>query len=326
MILAVASVVLVLAMALIGVRIFESYTAPEISNAGEQLTAHTTARNSAQVFMNNRWYAERNVETLLVMGIDDEGALEESKAYNNHHQTDFLVLFLRDLDTGKTAAIHLNRDTMTDITTLGVTGQATGTINAQLALAYNYGSGDHISSQNTAAAVERLLYGMQVDHYITVTMDAVPILNDWAGGVTLTLLDDLTAHDPAMAQGELIRLNGDQALTYVRGRMGVGDSTNIRRMERQRQYASEWVACAQRQLADEQAIADLVLQLDGYYRSDCTVEDMSSFSQSLSLNPTMPVYQLEGKAVQGDVYMEYYVDEEALQQLVLELFYAPVGE
>lgn len=326
MILAVASVVLVLAMALIGVRIFESYTTPEISNAGEQLTAHTTTRNSAQVFVNNRWYAERNVETLLVMGIDDEGALKESNAYNNHHQTDFLVLFLRDLDTGKTAAIHLNRDTMTDITTLGVTGQATGTINAQLALAYNYGSGDHISSQNTAAAVERLLYGMQVDHYITVTMDAVPILNDWAGGVTLTLLDDLTAHDPAMAQGELIRLNGDQALTYVRGRMGLDDSSNLRRMERQRQYASEWVACAQRQLADEQAIADLVLQLDGYYRSDCTVEDMSSFSQSLSLNPTMPVYQLEGKAVQGDVYMEYYVDEEALQQLVLELFYAPVAE
>ena len=325
-IMAVVAIVLVLAVAFIGVRMIEGRMNPEIANAGEQMTSHTAAQNTAQVFMHNRWYAERNVETLLVMGIDDLGPLDTSEAYTNHHQTDFLVLFLRDLDTGKTAAIHINRDTMTDITTLGVTGQPTGSIKAQLALAYNYGSGDHISSQNTVDAVERLLYGMQVDHYITVTMDAVPILNDWAGGVTLSLLDDFTAHDPTMVQGKLMRLNGSQALTYVRSRGGLADSTNLHRMERQRQYASEWVGCAQNRLSDEQAVADLVLKLDGVYRSDCTVDDLSSFGQSLSMNPSMPVYELEGEAVRGDVYMEYYVDEEKLQQLVLELFYAPVGD
>lgn len=326
MIMAVAAIVMMLAAGFIGVRIIEGRMSPAITNAGEQLTAHTTAQNTAQVYMNDRWYAERNVETLLVMGIDGMGALETSDSYNNHNQTDFLVLFLRDLDTGRTAAIHLNRDTMTDITTLGVTGEPTGSMYAQLALAYNYGSGDHISSQNTVNAVERLLYGMQVDHYITVTMDVVPILNDWAGGVTVSLLDDFTSHDPAMVQGELMRLNGNQALAYVRGRSGLDDSSNLRRMERQRQYASEWVACAQNLLGDQNALADLVMKLDGYYRSDCTVEELSSFGQSLSSNPTMPVYPVEGKAVQGEKFMEFYVDEKALQQLVLELFYAPLAE
>lgn len=325
-IMAVVVIVLVLAVAFIGVRMLESRMNPEIANAGEQMTSHTAAQNTAQVFMHNRWYAERNVETLLVMGIDELGTLDSSDAYSDYHQTDFLVLFLRDMDTGKTAAIHLNRDTMTRITTLGVTGQATGTINAQLALAYNYGNDDRTRSLNTVEAVERLLYGMQVDHYITVTMDAVPILNDWAGGVTVSLLDDFTDFDPLMVQGEMIRLNGKQALTYVRGRAGLDDSTNLHRMERQRQYASEWVGSAQNRLGDAQAVADLVLRLDGYYSSDCTADDMSSFGESLSMNPGMPVYQLEGKAVQGDVYMEYHIDEAYLQQLVLELFYAPVAD
>ena len=48
------------------------------------------------------------------------------------------------------------------------------------------------------------------------------------------------------------------------------------------------------------------------------------YARSLSSNPSLPVYEIEGKAVQGDAFMEFYVDETALQQLVLNLFYAPV--
>ena len=37
---------------------------------------------------------------------------------------------------------------------------------------------------------------MKIDHYMTLTMDAVGILNDLAGGVTLEVLDDMTELDP----------------------------------------------------------------------------------------------------------------------------------
>lgn len=324
--LAVIALVLVFAVGLVGSRIAEDRLKPVINNAGEQVTAHTKAMNTAQVYMNGQWYAERNVETMLVMGIDDFGEIEETDSYNNNHQTDFLTLFLWDLDTGRTSAIHLNRDTMTNITTLGVTGQKTGSRYAQLALAYNYGSGDHVSSENTAAAVEHLLYGMNVDHYFTMTMDAVPILNDWAGGVMVEVLDDFTEIDPELIQGELVLLEGQQALTYVRTRRQLQDSTNLHRMERQRQYASELVRSAHDKLSDTRAVAELVMQLNSCCRTNCTAEKLQEFAQNLGNNPNVAIHEIQGEAVQGETYIEFYADEEELQQLILELFYVPVIE
>ena len=66
------------------------------------------------------------------------------------------------------------------------------------------------------------------------------------------------------------------------------------------------------------------MKLDGYYRSDCTAEQLASFAQSLGNNPNLPMYEIEGEAVRGSKYMEFYVNEESLQQLILELFYSPV--
>lgn len=323
-VLALVCIGLVIVLGLIAAHVWESRMNAEIEDAGKQLTSHTQSLHTAQVFMNDTWYAQRNMETLLIMGLDDDGVLAETDSYNNDSQTDFLALLMRDLDTGRTSAIHINRDTMTDITTLGVTGQPTGTRYAQLALAYNYGNGDQVSSSNVVSAVEHLLYGMEVDHYITVTMDAVPIINDWAGGVTVEVLDDFTGIDDSLIQGEIIRLDGKQALTYVRTRMGLDDSTNLHRMERQRQYAADWAKGAQSKLSDTQAIADLLIQLDGYYRSDCTVEELDAFARVLGSNPSMQTYEIQGEAVKGETYMEFYPDEDALQQLILELFYVPV--
>lgn len=323
--LAAIALAIIIAIGAVAAYVVETRMNVPISNAGEQVTAHTTALNTAQVFVNGQWYAERNVETLLVMGIDNYEGIDGDGSYNNTNQTDFLVLYVRDEDSGRTAVLHLNRDTMTKITTLGVTGQVTGSRTAQLALAYNYGGGDHISSNNVVDAVEHLLYGIEVDHYITVTMGGVPIINDWAGGVTVEVKDDFSDIDPALAQGTYVKLTGTQALTYVRTRRGLDDSTNLHRMERQQQYASAWVETARTKLADVEAVADLLMQMDDYYRTDCTAEELEEIAQGLSNSPSVPIYETEGQAVQGELFMEFYVDEEALQQLVLELFYAPVG-
>lgn len=323
--LAIAALVLLMAIALVVVKKLESGMAPSITDAGQQLTSHSRSADTAQVFMNDRWYAQRNMETLLIMGVDDLGRLNERDGYGNTQQTDFLVLFMRDLDTGRTGAIHLNRDTVTDINTIGLTGQNTGMRRAQLALAYNYGNDDNASSMNVVAAVERLLYGIEVDHYITVTMDSVPIINDWAGGVMVEVLDDFTGIDNTLVQGEMVKLKGAQALTYVRSRKGLDDSSNVRRMERQRQYASEWASSAKGKLEDTEAVTELVFELDGYYCSSCTIDDLNNFAKSLASNPSVPIYEVAGKAVKGDEYMEFHVDEEELQQLVLKLFYVPVS-
>ena len=236
------------------------------------------------------------------------------------------MLYIANEETGEKSVIHLNRDTMTDITMLGVTGKPAGVQHAQLALAYNYGRGQHDSSENTVDAVSNLLYGMQIDHYITVTMDAVPIMNDWVGGVTVEILDDMTGADSALVLGEEIKLTGEQALSYVRTRRGLDDSSNINRMERQRQYASAWVQTAQEKLKDQNAVVELVMQMSDCHYSDCSADELAEFAAELGENASAKIYELPGEAVLGEQFMEFHVNDEELQQLVLEVFYQEAYE
>ena len=165
---------------------------------------------------------------------------------------------------------------------------------------------------------------MKVDRFITVTMDAVPIMNDWVGGVEVEVRNDFNGIDSALTPGSKVTLVGEQALTYVRTRKGLDDSSNLARMERQRQYAAAWTKKAQEKLSDPQAVAELLTQMGDRHTTDCSVEEIMNFASGLGENTSMDVHPLPGEAVKGREYMEYYVDEEKTQQLILSLFYEPV--
>ena len=321
---AVAAVALVLVLGIAAAWLAESRMSEEVENAGMRMTSYTDEDNAAQVFMNDRWYRKADTETLLVIGIDEFGSITGSDSYNNDNQADFLILFIRDTKTGESEAIHINRDTIADITVLGVTGQAAGTRRAQLALAYNYGSGENDSSRNTAEAVSRLLYGMEIDHYITVTMDAVAVLNDWVGGVELEIMEDFTGINDELIKGETVRLTGDQATQYVRTRKGLDDSSNLSRMQRQRQYANAWFDQARSMLESKDDIMQLIMAMSDYHYSDCTAEELVGCAEWLNEADAIEIHEIEGESVKGDQFMEYYVDEEKLQQLVLDVFYDAV--
>lgn len=304
----------------------DSRLSAPIENAGQRVTVYTAHRDGEQVFMNGQWHVGRNLDTLLLIGVDDFGAMTSSNSYNNTSQADFLALFVRDQDTGEKAVIHINRDAMTNIPVLGLTGQKAGTIWGQLALSFNYGSGQDDSCQNVVDAVSHLLFGVKIDHYLAVTMDAVPIMNDWVGGVEVEVKDDFTGIDDTLKLGSMVKLQGDRALTYVRTRRGLEDSSNIHRMERQRQYATAWMQAAQPYLKDTKAVAELVMSIDKYHFTNYTVEQFMQFGNMLTAEDELPSYELPGENVLGEVYMEYHVDDAALAEMVLELFYIPVSK
>jgi len=298
---------------------------PEIEYAEEQLTVYESDEAQPSIFVGDQWYAQRNLETLLVIGVDDLGEITGADSYNNGSQADFLALLIRDLDTNQSTALHINRDTMTDVPILGVTGAQAGTRREQLALAYYYGQGEEDSCENTVAAVSNLLYGAPIDHYIAVTMDAVPIMNDWAGGVRLEILDDFTAINPDLIQGTEALLLGEDALHYVKTRAGLSDSTNLNRMERQRQYASAWFEKAKPRFNDYQALAELMDDVEPYYYSSCSLEQLKDLASAFADHPPEISHQLPGQAVTNQ-FMEFHVDEPALQALVLDLFYKPIAQ
>ena len=326
---AILAVVLVLLAGMLLLQRWENTQDAPVSSSGDASSVEAGAPVDGReiTYYNGTAYARReDLETVLLLGVDKfEG--ETPEGYINNQQADFLLLLVMDKQNETCTPIQLNRDTMTQIQILGVTGEPAGTFTGQLALAHTYGSGEEDSCENTVLAVENLLYGMEIDHYISLTMDGVALLNDLVGGVTVEVLDDFSGIDESLVQGETVTLQGQQALTYVRSRGGMEDSSNLHRMERQRQYLSALQQQLKAAVQQEDGFTlDALLQLNEYMVSDCTVNQLSDLGDSLATYQVGDILTTPGDAQEGEEFMEFTVDEDALQQLVMDVFYEPVEE
>ncbi|MBR7132406.1 MAG: LCP family protein [Clostridia bacterium] len=265
-----------------------------------------------------------NIETFLVLGLDKFEGTFTSDSYNNDRQADFLVLFVFDNSSKKCTAVHINRDTMADMSVLGVAGEKVNEVTKQIALAHTYGNGKEVSCRNTADAVSELLLGIKVNHYISLTMDSVPILNDLVGGVEVTVLDDFTGIDSVLVKGESVTLKGEHALNYVRTRYGLEDSSNSTRMERQKQYMqalySQMTSCIEN---DDEFIVNAASKLGNYIVSDRSVTQLQEIAKKFTTYEFNEISSIEGESVMGEKFIEFYPDEASLKKIVVDLFYKP---
>ena len=279
------------------------------------------------VALQGNWYElKENVETVLLIGIDKFSMqVEQTSAYRSDQQSDFLLLLVLDHDKRVCTPLHINRDTMAPIHMLGLSGEDVGTFEGQLALAHTYGEGRALAAENTVRSVSEFLYGTQIDHYVSFTMDAVPVFNDAVGGVTVDVRDDFSAVDPTITQGQMT-LKGEQALTFVRSRGEMEDSSNLARMERQRQYVTAAYRQARTYAADHSRRAELVMQVSPYIASDCTVQQLAELSDAMSGYELAETRTIAGEARLGEQFMEFYPDESDLARQLVDLLYEPVED
>lgn len=263
-----------------------------------------------------------NIETFLIIGLDKYEGESSADSYNNDKQADFLLLLVFDNEQKKSTAIQINRDTMVDINVLGVAGERVGTVTKQITLAHTYGNGRDVSCRNTADAVSTLLKGVNINHYVSMTMESVSILNDLVGGVELTVLDDFSDVDHSLVQGENVILNGEQALIYVRTRSGLDDSTNMARMKRQKQYLNAlYERVGDRIYSDKDFVVNASLKLSDYIISDRSVTQLQELMKKYREFELVEICELNGETVLGEEYVEFYPAEDSLMKLVIDNFY-----
>ena len=140
------------------------------------------------ISLNGKTYIpKKNVSSYLLMGIDHEGEVTEHSSYFGG-QADTLLLVVVDREQKEYSLLQINRDTMCMVDFVGSDGTPIGERKQmQIALAYALGSGLEDSCENTVRAVSTLLYGVPISGYAALNMDAMPILNDAVGGVTVTI-------------------------------------------------------------------------------------------------------------------------------------------
>ena len=267
------------------------------------------------------YFPRQDITVMLVMGIDEFGIMAPSEGSYNDGAVDMVSLMIFDEKNEQTRILCLNRDTMLDVSVLGIDGRKAGTTFAQLAISHIYGSGMEDSCENTRDTVSDFLYGIMIDHYVSANMDAITILNDAVDGVTVTVKDDFSEVDPTITMGE-VTLMGEQAINYVRTRKNLGDQLNISRMERQKEYASGFMDAFRKKIGEGESFAlSLYEQVSPYIVTDCSTTVLTSMMERYADYEIVEIVSPEGKNVMGEKYYEFYVDEEKLDALILRLFY-----
>ena len=270
-----------------------------------------------------------NIRTVLILGIDKKGPFESQYIASNGGQSDAIFLLVQDVTTEEIRILMIPRDTMTQIRLYDLAGNYVGQGVRHLTLAFAYGTSPAKSCENSANAVSQLLGGITINDYLAVTSSALSTLNDMVGGVTVTINEPgLEERDPALQEGATVTLEGDQAEIYLRFRDVNQDNTAISRMDRHRTYMTAWMKQARAAAAADDSfgtklmdsIEDVMVTSMG--KDQYLKLGMSVLQSESSLDGT-DILMLPGEAVTGTYYDEYYPDQEAIDDLILELFYRP---
>ena len=294
-----------------------------------ETTTYSKQNNKASTlhFDGKDYQLKENMEVILIMGIDDREDIGDSQFAIHNSQADVLYVYAVDHKNKTFQAIQINRETMTGIQTYNNDGTKDAIAEAQICLAHSFGKTEQGRCLNTVDAVSGLLFNMQVDHYISLNMAAISILNEQVGGVTVTVPAGLESADPAFKEGAKVRLQGKQAELFVRSRMSLENDTNEFRMERQQMFLNAWMEQANHKMDTDSGFAlGLVLSLSDYMTSDMSANALSDLANQLKEYKNLGTVKTIGETLleseaKISAFREYYVDMDDLERKVIDLFY-----
>lgn len=333
--LAALSLVLVISLGiftLVGKNAMHNYDDMSIAIPKEELSKIDSVENDGKtiVYNGSTYIFNEKITTLTFMGIDTKDFENPDRAVGEGGQADAIYIAVIDTNSDKVSVLGVSRDTMVDVNIYNKNGDFVNTENMQLCLSYAYGDGAHTSCENTLVSLERIFYGMQYDTYFSFDTRSLETLTDTIGGVPVTALTDFYSeyYGRNIKAGEEIVLYGHDATMYIRSRDIDELDSNNDRMARQTQFMKAFIAKIWSSVKSDPAMV-----LDLYN----TIAD----SSTTNLNPTKIIYlatsaislldsyneinfvNLQGEVKKGE-YAEFYPDQDALMETMLDLFYIKV--
>ncbi|MCD7981657.1 MAG: LCP family protein [Clostridiales bacterium] len=263
----------------------------------------------------------RNLTNILFIGVDTTDPIGETYSPGDAGQADCIILLSLDEETEQGTIIQINRNTITTLDVYDDTGSRAGSVEGQLCLQYAYSIGGESSSWAVKKTVGSILYGVTIDGYFTMQMDVIGDLNDAMGGVDIFMTEDYTYIDSSFIEGTTVHLEGDQAERYVRYRDTSVFNSVEDRMKRQVEYITSMISTMRAQGGTK--LYDIISPYLGTeVVTDMSAEELNALSSYEYL--TDEVQYLPGEEVMGEVYEEYHLDEDALQDLLISIFYTEV--
>lgn len=261
-----------------------------------------------------------NLTNILFLGIDNSAGIQDDNMPSDAGQADCIMLLTLDKEKKEARILQIPRDTMTEIDVYNVAGNKFSTVDAQIATQYAYCIGGESSCWATEKTVSELLYDLPIDAYLAMDYTSIARVNDAIGGVEITIPQDYTMIDPAFVEGATLKLTGEQAHDYVRYRDRNADFSNNDRMQRQVQYVPALIDTIKKNMVAEEDYYNVLYPLVEKYMVTDLSEDHFKELVDYEL-VTSDIQFLPGEGKKGEIYEEFYVDEEKLQKMLIETFY-----
>ena len=273
-------------------------------------------------------YGEETTEETDTRDRDDE--LTYSDANGSEYvryggRVDMCFLFVFNKKTGKLDVIDINRDSMTDVDICTTKGEVALTDTMQVGLAYGYADGGTISCQNFTKTISEMLYDLPIHGYIALDMEGIADINDAVKGVTLYAKD--TVSENVFAK-DTVTLEDEDAYKYVE-KMATRVETlgeHANRMARQEQYLTLWIERFLQRYGDSRKEAKLVYEAaKPYMQTNLDRNDIMYLyyrMHGIDLNVAeSDVIDLPGRYERNTYFDEYKLDQEALVDLLIQVFY-----
>lgn len=296
----------------------------------QQETGSDTELSAGQLKHSGKKYQyKENLLTILCLGIDSPNGIDREKTPGEGGQADCVMLAVLD-DREKTIRlINVSRDAMVPVQIYDEYGNYVGKRTEQLALQYAYGNGRERSCELMETAVSELFFGIPIHGYCALAMGAIADLSDAVGGVTVTVPEELAAFVPLFTAGEQVTLRGKQAVKFVQARNTKLEETgaNDKRIARQKQFLLAFADQTRQALKDDLALAPRLYETAAKQMVTSVGMEQAVYlcTEYIDCSFTAEdICSVGGSIEKPGVYEEFYVDDEALYEMILEIFYEEI--
>lgn len=322
----------------------------KITNIEDEVVAKEKARLATiewqdnWVTIDNQVYAyNENCINLLFLGVDRQGDIrvgENSEGWKAG-QTDAIFLVSLNPYTRSVNILGIPRNSMVYVDIYNEENYKIETVFDQICLQYAFAGGGQAGLDRTKKSVSELLYGLPIHGAFAIGYDAVPVINDMVGGVEVEVLEDLQKENKIFVPGAKIQLKGELALTYVRSRKFGQVGSPTLRLQRQKQYITNLVQKARSEIKRKPILVkDMYLAASTYMITDVSVEEVVYLAAEAVdyqfNNNSFQLLEGEDKAVEiaeeklrpedmsEPFYNDYYLNEDNVKKVMLDLFYDEV--
>lgn len=275
----------------------------------------------------------KNLTTILIMGVDKEDGLRMKRGISGANgQADMLLLVVIDKETHSIKAIPIRRETMMSVDVYAPDGTYEKSVEEQLCLQYAYGRETGEGSRFMCEHVESLFLGqIPIDYYVTVAISSADEFISIIEPLDVTMSQDYatvlyydTPQLMTYLAGQTYSLSGYEAYCFIRYRDINHLETNPDRIARGKDFIRAYVKKAKEKAASNPLFIAKALRLS-FKDFDTNMSLYQMLRVALSLKgadfQSIDFAEINGVETHGAKYDEFYPDQDALQELILETWY-----